>query len=222
MLQMQSLNDISEESTAGTGFDSSDEEREDGTFASTPLDISWIDLGFVGYPTSVAISSLPGCRFKETWRNVQSDIDDLRRNGVVDVFVLCTRGELNKYRVPDLLHRYGEAGMTVYHQPFPDGLTPSLGNLLKMLRDIVHCMESGRRSVIHCFGGLGRACLVGACLLLDLDDNLSSDNAIDRMRELRGQRAVQTVKQYNFIHDFRRMRDEHDDDRSDDSRSLSR
>ena len=52
-------------------------------------------------------------------------------------------------------------------------------------------------------GGLGRAVLVGACLTLAMDVDATPTEVISQMRALRGPRAVQSVKQYNFINEYR-------------------
>lgn len=174
----------------------------------TPIKIDWLDLSSFGYPDSVGLSSLPGCRFKDTWRDVARDIEYLKLEDVSDVFVLCTRGELSLYRVPTLLAEYESHGMTVHHHPVPDGLPPAIGQLLDILREIGEAIQQGKRALVHCFGGLGRTGVVAACLLLNLDDKMTPEHAVRKVQELRGTRAIQTVKQYNFIHDFRSARDE--------------
>ena len=118
----------------------------------------------------------------------------LKAQGVEDVFVFCTKGELNKYRVPRLLQEYVGAGLSIHHYPFPDGLVPSLTNCLKMLEEIQLSLNQGKGTLVHCYGGIGRSALIAACLLLVLDDNLEWKGAIERVRELKGSRAIQTVK----------------------------
>ena len=54
-------------------------------------------------------------------------------------------------------------------------------------------------------GGLGRAVLVGACLTLAMDVDATPTEVISQMRALRGPRAVQSVKQYNFINEYREL-----------------
>uniref|UniRef100_G3MT57 protein-tyrosine-phosphatase n=1 Tax=Amblyomma maculatum TaxID=34609 RepID=G3MT57_AMBMU len=174
----------------------------------SPIKIDWLDLSFFGYPDSVGLSSLPGCKFKDTWRDVERDIEYLKLEDVSDVFVLCTGGELSLYRVPTLLAEYQNHGMTVHHHPVPDGLPPGIGQLLDILREIGEAIQQGNRVLVHCFGGLGRTGVVAACLLLNLDDKMTPEHAVRKVQELRGTRAIQTVKQYNFIHDFRNARDE--------------
>uniref|UniRef100_A0A803TPF7 protein-tyrosine-phosphatase n=1 Tax=Anolis carolinensis TaxID=28377 RepID=A0A803TPF7_ANOCA len=46
---------------------------------------------------------------------------------------------------------------------------------------------------------------VAACLLLQLFDSVSPQQALDSLRDLRGPGAIQTIKQYNYLHDFREI-----------------
>nr|XP_006813612.1 PREDICTED: cyclin-dependent kinase inhibitor 3-like [Saccoglossus kowalevskii] len=180
-------------------FDSSDEE---GDTDLSPFKIDWIDYSLAGCPEFLGISGLPGCRFKDTWRSLSSDIETLKSEGITEIFILCTRGELSKYRVPRLLQEYQKADIVVHHYSFPDGSVPSVPNCMKMLEEIRVCLMSGRKAMVHCFGGLGRSCLVAVCLM--------------------GSGAIQTVKQYNFIHDFRRILEEHESSQENEIRSISR
>ncbi|XP_064919237.1 cyclin-dependent kinase inhibitor 3 isoform X2 [Columba livia] len=181
-------------------FDSSDE--EDTEWDPRPLPISWLTLSPVYSSKFLGLCSLPGCRFKDIRRNLQKDIEELKNYGTQDIFVLCTRGELFKYRVPNLIDAYQQHGICVHHYPVPDGDTPDIANCCKILEELKNCLESNRKTIIHCYGGLGRSCLTG-CLLLQLSDTLAPQQAIDSLRNLRGSGAIQTIKQYNYLHDFR-------------------
>ena len=70
--------------------------------------------------------------------------------------------------------------------------------------------------LVHCYGGLGRTGVVAACLLLSVDEHMTPEEAVDRLRALRGPRAIASVKQYNFVHEFRQLSKEHEE------RALSR
>ncbi|EEC08369.1 CDK2- associated dual specificity phosphatase, putative [Ixodes scapularis] len=189
-------------------MDSSDEEVSgDYLKPATPLKIDWLDLSMFGYPDSVGLSGLPGCKFKDSWRDTAHDLEYLKLEDVSDVFVLCTRGELTLYRVPSLLTEYESHGITVHHHPFQDGTAPGIEQVLNILKEIGKVIEQGKRALVHCFGGLGRTGVVAACLLLNLDDGVTPEYVVRKVQELRGTRAIQTVKQYNFIHDFRSLRD---------------
>ncbi|XP_058842572.1 cyclin-dependent kinase inhibitor 3-like isoform X2 [Acipenser ruthenus] len=200
-------------------FDSSDEEEEE----QSQLQISWLSLSVVGSSQVLGICALPGCKFKDVRRNLQKDIGELKAQGVQEVFVFCTRGELSKYRVPQLLDSYRHLGLGVHHLPFPDGSAPELGQCCQILGELQESLESNRRTVIHCYGGLGRSGLIAACLLLRLSHSLTPEKAIELLREQRGPGAIQTVKQYNFLHEFREKFTEHQAAEEDSTtRSVSR
>ncbi|PIK55390.1 putative cyclin-dependent kinase inhibitor 3 [Apostichopus japonicus] len=175
------------------GFSSSDDERDEEV-DTTPFSITWLDLSEYGFSEPLGLSGLPGCRFQETWRSLTADIRTLKNDGIEDVFVFCTRGELKKFRVPRLFDSYSEAGINLHHYPIQDGNVPTTQNCMKMLDELRVNLSRGDKTLIHCFGGLGRTCLIAACLLLMLDDSLLPEQAIERMRQLQGPRAIQTVK----------------------------
>ncbi|GAA6070436.1 cyclin-dependent kinase inhibitor 3 isoform X1 [Tachysurus ichikawai] len=184
-------------------FDSSDEEDCGDEESYTPLHISWLSLSVVECSQFLGICSLPGCRYKDIRRNLEKDVGELCAQGVQDVFVLCERAELVRYRVPGLLECYTRRGLSVHHLPFPDGGAPELHQCTCILDELQHCLHTQRRTIIHCYGGLGRSGLIAACLLLQLSVSMTPTNAIEILRELRGGGAIQTVKQYNFLHEFR-------------------
>ncbi|XP_012727728.1 cyclin-dependent kinase inhibitor 3 [Fundulus heteroclitus] len=187
-----------------TEFDSSsddEEEVEEGQLA--PLHISWLPLSIVECSQYLGICALPGCKFKDVRRSLQRDVGELKNQGVQDLFVFCTRGELSRYRVPSLLEVYEQHGFTVHHAPFPDGDVPELEQCCQILAELQVCLERNRRTVLHCYGGLGRSALIAACLLLQLSSTMTAHEAIEILREHRGGGAIQTVKQYNFLHEFR-------------------
>lgn len=184
-------------------FDSSSEDDEVNEEEFTPFHISWVPLTVVGSSQFLGICALPGCKYKDIRRSLQKDVEEMQSQGVQDVFVFCTRGELNKYRVPSLLEVYQQKGFTVHHTPFPDGDTPDLGQCCHILDQLQHNLDHDRRTVIHCYGGLGRSALIAACLLLQLSLTMTANKAIEILREHRGGGAIQTVKQYNFLHEFR-------------------
>ncbi|KAM3871051.1 cyclin-dependent kinase inhibitor 3 [Diretmus argenteus] len=183
-------------------FDSSEEE-DVGEEQLTPFQVSWLPLSVVECSQFLGICPLPGCKYKDIRRSLQRDIAELQNQGVQEVFVFCTRGELHKYRVPSLLDAYLQQGFSVHHMPFPDGGTPELEQCCQILEELQFNLENNKRTVIHCYGGLGRSGLIAACLLLQLSVTMTANNAIDILRELRGGGAIQTVKQYNFLHEFR-------------------
>ncbi|KAL3873683.1 hypothetical protein ACJMK2_036775 [Sinanodonta woodiana] len=181
-------------------FDTSDDENN-GEVDLSPFEISWLDV--LECNEKLGICGLPGCRFKDTWRSLEHDIRYLVNEEVQEVFSLCTRGELYKYRVPLLLQEITSVNIAVHHYPIPDGQIPCMQILMKIIDEIYAGLMNGKKTIIHCFGGLGRSCLVAVCLLMVTDESLSAEAAISKLRDLRGPGAIQSVKQYNFVCEFR-------------------
>uniref|UniRef100_A0A8C4TFH4 Cyclin-dependent kinase inhibitor 3 n=1 Tax=Erpetoichthys calabaricus TaxID=27687 RepID=A0A8C4TFH4_ERPCA len=198
-----SMGFLQSSATRKTEFDSSDDENVTEEQEQTPLEISWLSLANVDCAQNLGICALPGCRFKDVKRNLMKDLGELKGQGVEEVFVFCTLGELNKYRVPHLLDSYQQHGLIAHHHPFPDGCAPELDQCCQILEELKSNLKNGHITVLHCYGGLGRSGLIAACLLLHLSDVMTPDKAIDLLRELRGSGAIQTIKQYNFLHEFR-------------------
>ncbi|KAM5130017.1 cyclin-dependent kinase inhibitor 3 isoform 2-T2 [Mantella aurantiaca] len=182
-------------------FDSSDEEPAEGEL--TGFEVSWLSLEPVHYATAIGICALPGCKFKNIRRNLQQNLETVRGMGVQDVFAFCTVAELRKYRVPTLFQEYSKRDLVVHHYPFLDGDIPQPDACRAILDDLRACLDNNRRTLIHCYGGLGRSCLIAACLLMYVSDTITPQEAIGLVQAARGSGAIQTIKQYNFVNDFR-------------------
>ncbi|XP_072283498.1 cyclin-dependent kinase inhibitor 3 [Pyxicephalus adspersus] len=182
-------------------FDSSDEEPAEGE--PTEFAVSWLSLEPVHYAAVIGISPLPGCKFKSIRRNLLQNIEEIRVMGIQDVFVFCTLAELRKYRVPTLLQEYSKRDFVVHHYPFLDGDVPQYDECHKILDDLQVCMDNNRKALIHCYGGLGRSGLIAACLLMHMSDSITPQEAIGLVQAVRGPGAIQTIKQYNFVNEFR-------------------
>ena len=101
---------------------------------------------------------------------------------------------------------------------------PTLTDLFSAISNVRRIISTGGRLLIHCYGGLGRTCLVAACFLLAIDASLTPEIVIQLLRNIRGPRAVQTVRQYNMIMEFRslQMQGAEQERSYDRSRSVSR
>lgn len=81
--------------------------------------------------------------------NIYQFTECLKTEGVDEVFSLCSKGELNKYRVPWLLNELTGADVMVHHYPFPDGQTPNMGSLLKMIDEIKVAVCNGKKPLVQ-------------------------------------------------------------------------
>jgi len=185
-------------------FDSSDDEETDVVENLTPFQVDWVDLSFTGCCAEVVcIGGLPGCKYKDTNRNLSVDIAHLKAINITDVFVFCSNREMVRCRVPYLVDEYSCAGFKVHHFPVEEGNVPTMADCSDMIEQLRQCISFGHRTLLHCVSGLGISCVAAAILLLTLDELVTPDHVISKLRQIRGQRAFQTVKQYNFIYEFR-------------------
>ena len=91
---------------------------------SPPLSLDWLNLSAYGFPDSVALSELPGSKFRGRYRDLITDISTLKSLDISDVVVLITMAEFRKFHVPNLLTEYENSGLLVFHFPIEDGMVP--------------------------------------------------------------------------------------------------
>ena len=72
--------------------------------------IDWLDLSAYGFPESVALSELPGSKFRGRHRDLPTDITTILRKDITDIICLLTEPEFRKFRVPNLLEKYESSG----------------------------------------------------------------------------------------------------------------
>ena len=193
-------------------FSSSEDEVEEeraGRVSRDDLRVDFINLYRLGLCDCLALSALPGCRFRDVQRNLKDDLESLLRRGITHVMVLMEEPELRRYRVPGLLQEYSHHGLQVLHHALVDGSVPPLHQLFQAAANIKSVINGGGRLLVHCYGGLGRTCLVVAAFLMSIDPHMTPEYVIDLLREKRGPRAVQTVRQYNMIMEFRALQQQH-------------
>lgn len=64
---------------------------------------------------------------------------------------------------------------------------------------IVSRLQKGLRCVMHCRGGMGRAGMLAACVLLRIGECVSAAEAIATVRKRRGKGAVESRAQEAFV-----------------------
>lgn len=198
-----SSEDEREPRPASSEDEADDPELAPEAAARQPLPVSWLDLSAVGHPRSVAVCGAPG----GPGRSLSADLDRLAALGFTAVLLLCTPAELAKLGLSGLSGEYAARGLTVCHRPVSEGEVPETQHMLLLFEAAAQALEAGGRVLLHCSSGLGRSCTVAACLLLHVDEQLTSDQAVEAVRRLRGPRAVQSVRQYNYIQEYREERD---------------
>ncbi|MCE9598703.1 MAG: isochorismatase family protein [Spirochaetia bacterium] len=144
----------------------------------------------------IGMTILPGRRDRN--RSISEDLDVIRENDIQSILCLITENEFHDYGVSDLKQAYANAGFDVRYMPIVDQAIPSKSEMKASTEWMDGRLAQGKNVLVHCVGGLGRSGLAAASYLT-LEQKVSPGDAIERVRESRGRRAIETRKQENFI-----------------------
>ena len=161
------------------------------------LRVGWLPAEFTG-AGRLGLTLVPGRR--DYGRVLDEDLDALQGEGVAAVLCLLARDEFERYGVDGLLDAYRARGFDVLHLPTLDRTPPSEADLATALAWIDTHTRAGRRVLVHCVGGLGRAGTIAACWLRR--QGLDTAAAIAEVRRVRSPRAIETREQEEAIAAF--------------------
>lgn len=147
--------------------------------------------------------------FGAAWdRDLEADVEEIRSWAASTVVTLVEAQELDMLQASGLGQAVSEAGMRWMHAPIEDLGVPdaaferrwlAIGHLVR------EDLRNGRRVVIHCRGGRGRAGLVAARILVEC--GMDAEGAIGRVRQARPG-TIETVAQEDHVRACSRI--EHD------------
>ncbi len=165
--------------------------------SSIDLRIDWVPLpeersGRLG------LTFLPGRR--DRGRDLDKDIQTLKAQKVENVIALVTHDELQNYGVAQLMEAYAKNGINAQQVSVVDGAPSSLKETNRLVRDIDESLRRGENTVVHCVGGLGRSGTLAATYLISL--GLTASVAIQKVRDARSPRAIETERQRVFINKY--------------------
>ena len=174
------------------------------TSSTNPIRVAWVvELDPRQEEGTVGITFLPGKRdpmgrSARHWRSVRTDLTDLARAGVDLLVVLVEDRELLTLGVSASDLETREARPHIIRFPIPDFGIPADHEAFARdcLGSVTGAMKFGGNAVLACRGGLGRAGLVAACVLVDWGWEPAS--AIDQVRTVRPG-AIETREQEAFV-----------------------
>jgi ADP-ribosyl-[dinitrogen reductase] hydrolase len=132
-------------------------------------------------------------------RNLGLDLDAIQNWGAAAVITLLEPEELAELRVEHLGEEVRRRGMQWFHLPIADGFTPD-DNFERQWdvdgEEIRALLHSGCDILVHCRGGLGRAGMIGARLLVEL--GVEPETAVVEVRAVR-KGAIETPEQEEYV-----------------------
>jgi protein-tyrosine phosphatase len=180
------------------------------TSASHPITVSWLDaaapagrLGLCYCPGKNVVRE--GVRWA---RSLDEDLGHLiTAHGANVVVCLLSDAELRALGVGrDYAARVRKAGLELIQLPIIEMFAPEdMADALRVIEDIFERMQRGSKCVLHCRGGVGRAGMLGGCLLLRMGICSRVKEAIELVRKRRCKRAIESRSQETFILEFARL-----------------
>ena len=169
------------------------------TSLTDPLQIAEVPFG----KGAVGITFCPGKRgesvFGAAWdRDLQIDLQAIERWGATTVVTLIEAHEFDLLRVSELpiemAKRFEWLHIPIVDLCVPDQSAERLwaAHSERLLTDL----QEGKKILFHCRGGLGRAGLMAARMLMD--GGISADTAIKSVRNVR-RGAIETTQQEKYL-----------------------
>ncbi|TGK82372.1 isochorismatase family protein [Leptospira noumeaensis] len=146
--------------------------------------------------SKIGLTILPGR--KDRARVLADDLNTIKKEGISHVLSLITEQEYSQYGVSDLKSELNQNGIEQKQVPILDQRVPSLTQMKEMVEWMDQALVNQHRVLIHCVGGLGRSGTVAAAYLI-WKHGLDSESAIQKVRESRSERAVESLEQIRFL-----------------------
>ena len=147
----------------------------------------------------LCISLAPGKKDHKWNRDLQLDLNDIKKSGIQIIICLLEWSEMMILDIIDYPKRAQENGFIFYLFPIKDRNVPQKKELDVLIPVIIQHLSVGDNVLVHCRGGLGRAGTICACCLGHF--GYDGYGAINLVRQRRSG-AIQTEKQEQCVRDY--------------------
>lgn len=181
------------------------------TSESHPIRVDFIKSDTHPILNQIGVTLAPGKKQSnplsgEDWnRDVRVDLTRMKEVfGMQKLVSMIEPFEYRELGIEDLPDQCAELGIEHHVHSILDGSLPSDVVAFKLDMEILMAdLLEGTRLVIHCKGGLGRAALTAACLIIRASDGeVSPEDAIALVQQARGTGALADRKQREFVKRF--------------------
>lgn len=172
-----------------------------------PLKIGTLTLSNTS--ARIGVTFCPGKRQRNAmtgiWeRHLDTDLAAIREWGATHLLTLLEAHEFAELGVEGLDERAEAAGLTWHHAPLVDTDVPdeAFEAQWESLGEALHAaLDRGESLVVHCKGGIGRAGLIAARLLIERSEVA---NALEPIRRVRAARpdAIENARQERFLEEL--------------------
>ncbi|MVN85592.1 protein-tyrosine-phosphatase [Deinococcus sp. HMF7620] len=176
------------------------------TSEQSPIRIDWVPTGL--WPGQLGLTFAPGKKGGSVYqpgvthdRDMLTDMRTLAQQGAGVIAPLLEDFEFDLLGMDGYHDAAGTHGLEVVPYTIPDGRAPhDPDDFASYLDELMTHLLEGRRVIVHCRGGLGRAGLTAACLLVQA--GMDADSALALVRQARSPHAVETAEQEAFLQAF--------------------
>lgn len=144
----------------------------------------------------IGLTILPGR--KDRNRVLLEDLQTIKKERISNVLSLITEQEYIQYGVSDLKSELPIHGINHKQISILDQRVPSHTQMLEIVTWIDSILTQNQKVLVHCVGGLGRSGTVAAAYLI-WKFGMNAETAIQKVRESRSERAVESHEQIRFL-----------------------
>jgi hypothetical protein len=146
---------------------------------------------------NIGIAQLPGR--KDKGGDMIRDLDVLKQQGIKSIVCLCTPMELEKLG-GDLRVEAKKLGFDLLVHNVASKFIPTCDGTRRIVTWLIEKLHHEEKCCVVSFSGLGRSCIIACSLLVMMDYNLPIEQAIEKIKSVRGIRAFESDQQLDLVH----------------------